>query len=60
MTYSNHVFSAFAFLGFLCCAIPFPWRSEGKYSTVSSESLAHNFSLQRGIPVPASTWCGLD
>jgi hypothetical protein len=59
MTYSNHVFSAFAFLGFLLCAIPFPWHLEGKYSIVLSASLAHIPPLQRGIQEPASTWHGL-
>nr|AVI69657.1 pheromone receptor [Cyclocybe aegerita] len=28
MTYPNEVFTAFAFIGFLMCAIPFPWHFE--------------------------------
>ncbi len=30
MTYPNEVFTAFAFLGFLLCAIPLPWHLEGQ------------------------------
>ena len=30
MSYPNQVFTSFAFLGFLLCAIPLPWHLEGR------------------------------
>lgn len=34
MSYPNAVFSAFAFIGFVMCAIPLPWHIQGIFSIV--------------------------
>ena len=64
MTYSNQIFSAFAFIGFILCAIPFYWHLEGKvYSltpTVTILIRATGLSLERWyLLVHGLGWPGL-
>lgn len=41
MTYPNGLFSAFAFIGFLMCAIPFPWHLEGNWLHLPEPRRSH-------------------
>ncbi len=60
MTYPNQIYSAFSFIGFLLCAIPFYWQLEGKFRPDPNlTKMTRPTWLQLGTLAPPCTLPGL-
>jgi hypothetical protein len=62
MTWPNTLYSVFSFIGFLFCAIPFPWHLKRKVEPLLRflhlSMIEINSILQIGTLEPAFSWLG--
>lgn len=56
----NQVYTAFSFVGFILCAVPFYWHLEGtsNFSLYAHNTGSKDAAVQHGTPALACTWPG--
>ena len=56
----NQVYTAFSFVGFILCAVPFYWHLEGtsKFRYMFITRGSEDAAVQHGTPALACTWPG--